>query len=121
MLEERAEWEEDDEEWDAEAALDEIVPPDEPKGSQVNTPEGREWLRGLLRDAYVKIVFTKKDGTEREMVCTLAEDKIPSEKSPKNTGKTQSDEAIAVFDLEKQDWRSFRFDSVKKIEFSLGE
>ena len=121
MLEERAEWdeeEEEDEEWDAEAALDEI---EVPQGSQVNTPEGREWLRGLLRDEKVTIVFTKKDGTERTMVCTLAESKIPSEKTPKNTGKTQSDEAIAVFDLEKQDWRSFRFDSVKNIEFTLGE
>jgi hypothetical protein len=89
--------------------------------SEIDTPEGREWLRGLLRDEKVTIKFTKKDETERVMVCTLKEEKIPSEKSPKNTGKSQSDDAIAVFDLEKQDWRSFRFDSVKKIEFSLGE
>jgi hypothetical protein len=78
-------------------------------------------LRGLLRDEKVTIVFTKKDGTERKMVCTLAESKIPSEKSPKNTGKTGSDDAIAVFDLDKTEWRSFRWDSVKKIEFTLGE
>jgi hypothetical protein len=89
--------------------------------SEIDTPEGREWLRGLLRDEKVTITFTKKDETERVMVCTLKEEKIPSEKAPKNTGKSQSDDAIAVFDLEKQDWRSFRFDSVKKIEFSLGE
>jgi hypothetical protein len=92
-----------------------------PQNGLVSIPEGQEWLRGLLRDEKVTIVFTKKDGTERKMVCTLAESKIPSEKSPKNTGKTQSDEAIAVFDLEKQDWRSFRWDSVKKINFTLGE
>jgi hypothetical protein len=55
------------------------------------------------------------------MVCTLAESKIPSEKAPKNSGKAQSEQSVAVFDLEKQDWRSFRFDSVKKIEFSIGE
>jgi hypothetical protein len=89
--------------------------------SEIDTPEGREWLRGLLRDEKVTITFTKKDETERVMVCTLKEEKIPSEKSPKNTGKSQSDEALAVFDLEKQDWRSFRFDSVKNIEFTLGE
>ena len=89
--------------------------------SEIDTPEGREWLRGLLRGEKVTITFTKKDETERKMVCTLKEEKIPSEKSPKNTGKSQSDEALAVFDLEKQDWRSFRFDSVKKIEFTLGE
>jgi hypothetical protein len=35
--------------------------------------------------------------------------------------KTQSQESIAVFDVEKQDWRSFRWDSVTKIEFTLGK
>jgi hypothetical protein len=47
------------------------------------------------------------------------EDKIPSEKLPKNSGKAQSEESVAVFDLEKEDWRSFRFDSIKEIHFSL--
>ena len=37
----------------------------------------------------------------------------------KNSGKTKSDEALAVFDLEKQSWRSFRFDSVKEINFNM--
>lgn len=119
------EYEEENEEWDPESELDAIVDAfnaeDEPKGSQVNTPEGREWLRGVLRNEKVKITFTKKDGTEREMLCTLANDKIPSEHAPKNTGKSQSDEALAVFDLENDGWRSFRWDSVKKIEFTLGE
>jgi hypothetical protein len=41
-------------------------------------------------------VFTKKDGTERKLICTLAESKIPSEKVPKNAKKTQSKESIAV-------------------------
>jgi hypothetical protein len=89
------------------------------KNSEINTKEGREWVRGVLRMHETTITFTKKDGTERKMLCTLMEDKIPSEKTPKNTGKTQSEESIAVFDLEKGDWRSFRFDSVKRIEFSL--
>jgi len=89
------------------------------KNSEINTKEGREWIRGVLRMHETTITFTKKDGTERKMFCTLREDKIPSEKTPKNTGKTQSEESIAVFDLEKEDWRSFRFDSVKRIEFSL--
>jgi hypothetical protein len=81
----------------------------------------RKWLRGVLKMHETTIVFIKKDGTERKMICTLNEDKIPSEKAPKNTGKAKSDEAIAVFDIESQDWRSFRWDSVKEIKFSLGE
>jgi hypothetical protein len=89
--------------------------------SEIDTKEGREWLRGLLRSEKVTVLFTKKDGSERKLICTLKEDKIPSEKVPKNTGKAKSEESIAVFDLEKSDWRSFRFDSVKKVEFSIGE
>jgi hypothetical protein len=65
------------------------------------------------------VEFVKKDGSMRKMLCTLSKNKIPDEKIPKNSGKSQSDEAVAVFDLEKQEWRSFRFNSVKKIDFSL--
>ena len=87
--------------------------------SQVDTKEGRKWLRELLKTQEAKISFTKKDGTEREMRCTLAESKIPTEKLPKNSKKSKSDDALAVFDVEKNDWRSFRFDSVTKIEFEI--
>ena len=89
--------------------------------NEIDTKEGREWLKGLLREREVTIFFTKKDGSEREMLCTLSENKIPSEKTPKNSGKSKSDDALAVFDVKKSDWRSFRWDSVKKIEFSIGE
>jgi hypothetical protein len=87
--------------------------------SQIDTKEGREWLKGLLREQEVTVIFTKKDGTERKMLCTLAESKIPSENAPTNSGKKQSDDALAVFDVTKSAWRSFRWDSVKKIEFEM--
>lgn len=91
------------------------------KVSQINTPEGKEWLRGMLQVSEMTVTFEKLDGTTRQMLCTLLESEIPEEKRPKNSGKTQSDESIAVFDVEKQDWRSFRYDSVRRIEFSIGE
>jgi hypothetical protein len=81
----------------------------------------KDWLITLLRERPVEILFTKKDGSDRLMKCTLQEAKIPSENAPKGAERAKSDESIAVFDLEKQDWRSFRFDSVKNIEFTLGE
>ena len=89
--------------------------------SQVDTKTGRDWMKALLKSQEVTISFTKKDGTKRKMFCTLAESKIPEEKMPKNSGKSVSDDALAVFDIEKNDWRSFRWDSVTKIEFNLGE
>ena len=89
--------------------------------SEIDTKEGREWLRGVLKMHETTVTFTKKDGSERKMICTLAESKIPSEKTPKNAKKTQSQDAIAVFDIEKQDWRSFRWDSVTRVDFTLGK
>ncbi|MFZ9241384.1 MAG: SH3 beta-barrel fold-containing protein [Chitinophagaceae bacterium] len=89
--------------------------------SQIDTKEGKEWLRSLLRSEIVTITFNKKDGSERIMKCTLSESEIPTENLPKTSKQTHSDESIAVFDIEKTAWRSFRFDSVKKIEFTLGE
>ena len=47
------------------------------------TKKEKEWLLSLLRSEIVELTFTKKDGTERIMKCTLAEQKIPSENAPK--------------------------------------
>jgi hypothetical protein len=80
----------------------------------------RNWLRGVLKTETVRLTFRKKDDTIREMVCTLNESKLP----PTDQGKESRAENInsmPVFDLEKNEWRAFRFDSVKKIEFTLGE
>ena len=87
---------------------------------EFKTTKEKDWLKGLLRETTVDITFTKKDGSERKMKCTLSENKIPSEKKPLGSGKSKNDEVLPVFDVEKQEWRSFRFDSVRKIEFSLG-
>ena len=92
------------------------------------TPEFREWLRGVLHDESTKnlcIVFTKQDGTEREMFCTLCESRIPAEKQPKsqtsNSTSTRqgNDTAVRVFDTDKQEWRSFRWESVKEVRFDV--
>ena len=65
----------------------------------------------------ITVVFTKADGTERTMRCTLLEKLIPKEKQPKSETPNSSTPgpAIRVFDVEKEEWRSFRWDSVKRI------
>ena len=75
------------------------------------TNKEKDWLKGLLRQGIVTVEFTKKDGTNRIMKCTLSENKIPTENVPKGSGKAQNDEALAVFDVEANGWRSFRYDS----------
>jgi hypothetical protein len=84
----------------------------------------KTYIKGLLVDeniGEVCVTFTKGDGTERVLKCTLVESRIPENKRPKEKkDTTSSTEAIRVFDLEKQDWRSFRWDSVKTFSFTLG-
>ena len=84
------------------------------------TKKEKDWLIGLLKSEIVELTFTKKDGTERIMTCTLAEQKIPEENLPKGVDRAKNDESVAVFDLENNGWRSFRWDSLKNIEFTLG-
>ena len=86
---------------------------------EFKTKKEKNWLLTLLRERDVNITFTKKDGSERKMSCTLSELKIPSEKMPKSTEKTKNNEVVPVFDIENNGWRSFRWDSIKRIEFDL--
>ena len=79
-------------------------------------------LKESLQSNEVGVTFTKRDGSERRMQCTLSAARIPSEQLPQGTGDTSSSEtvskeAIRVFDLEKQAWRSFRYDSIKAVKF----
>lgn len=77
-----------------------------------------EQLRELLRTDIVTVIFTKKDGSKREMICTTIQDYLPKIGNPcseivlipRETG------IVTVWDLEQSAWRSFRFDSVKSIE-----
>jgi hypothetical protein len=80
----------------------------------INESETLEQLRN--NENGVEVLFTKKDGSQRTMLCTLSESKIPADKQPKS--ETQSStvgSAVRVFDLEKNEWRSFRWDSVKSV------
>lgn len=86
--------------------------------------EFKTWTLGVLHDENIKdlcVTFTKKDGTLRDMRCTLSEGRIPTDKQPKNEGTATKDSgsAVRVFDTEKQEWRSFRWDSVTKVSFEL--
>ena len=75
-----------------------------------------EEIVNTLRLGVVNLSFTKvKDGAVREMKATLVSDMIPEDKMPKtdanaNTEKNQL--AVRVFDLDLNDWRSFRVDSL---------
>lgn len=67
-----------------------------------------------LQSGVIEVKFVKKDGTDRTMVCTLNDKYLPqSQEIDEETAKrNKSEEYVAVWDLDKEGWRSFRFDSV---------
>lgn len=83
----------------------------------------RELVTAAIRRERVNICFTKTDGTERWLHCTLHPELIPAEKLQKeeSSTRTKSVEAQVVWDIDKQDWRSFRWDTVKEFSWGLGD
>ena len=77
----------------------------------------KENLIDMLRNNIVTVTFTKVDGTERVMKCTLMSEYVPN--APSNNGQMLLQEseskALSVWDTELNGWRSFRVDNVKSI------
>jgi hypothetical protein len=82
----------------------------------------RGWLKGVLTVQPATITFTKKDGTERVMNCTLRGDMLPvveikEDKAPRK----QNDSVLSVYDLDAQGWRSFTVNTVKRVSFTISD
>lgn len=79
----------------------------------------KENISSMLRDSIVTVTFTKVDGTERVMKCTLMSEYVPvNENSASNQillQETGNDSNISVWDVEANGWRSFRINSVKSV------
>lgn len=72
-------------------------------------------ILNMLQNGIVNVKFTKVDGTERVMRCTLAEGiAIPHEKTSDREKKANTN-IISVWDVEKESWRSFRYDSIIEV------
>lgn len=69
------------------------------------------------------VKFTKVNGEVREMPCTLREDIVPKyeRKTPVKDATGKSANVVSAWCLDKQEWRSFRVDSVLelRLDFSM--
>lgn len=80
-------------------------------------------LKELLTKGKVIVTFTKVDGTERRMLCTLAKDLLPKMEEPKPLKEGEEPKkkrkvnpnVLPVWDLEAEGWRSFKFDNVTEF------
>lgn len=73
----------------------------------------REFLVRKLKENRMKIVFTKANEERREMICTLDPTIVPPPVSKaEDRRRNFNEDALAVWDIDKQGWRSFRLDSL---------
>lgn len=77
-----------------------------------------EDLKQALNESWVRVEFTKVDGTHRSMLCTRNFVDIPDNHRPSGDGKKTNENVLGVFDLEKQSWRSIKISNIQtwKVE-----
>jgi len=75
-------------------------------------------VEGLKRNV-LTVNFTKVNGEERTMNCTLHESMLPEVKDS-SSEKKENPDVIAVWDIDKDAWRSFRVDSVNYLKIVEG-
>ena len=77
----------------------------------------RDGLIDLLRSNIGTVAFTKVNGEERVMTCTLLSEHIPN--APTTNGelviKESKNNTLSVWDMNANGWRSFRVENVKSI------
>ena len=79
-----------------------------------------KWLKGMLTVSEGIVTFTKSDGTERVMKCTLVPDQLPKVEIKEDAKpRKESTTSMRVFDLEKNEWRSFTIKKVKQVNFTI--
>ena len=76
-------------------------------------------LKEVLQNGVVTVVFTKVDGSERTMKCTLLPEYMPAvaqgQQLLNENSKPENPNVLSVWDLDNGGWRSFRVDSVKTL------
>jgi hypothetical protein len=79
-----------------------------------------KWLKGMLTVSEGIVTFTKSDGTERVMKCTLVPDQLPKVEIKEDAKpRKEPTTSMRVFDLEKKEWRSFTIKKVKQVNFTI--
>jgi hypothetical protein len=82
------------------------------RSSYLNDPDAiRDFME---RHVVFRVKFRKKDGTIRHLLGTV-EPGFLGVNTPNGTGKPNYDEAIPVFDMEKQEWRAFKPDNLIEL------
>jgi len=87
----------------------------------------RDEILALLNKSICQVIFTKADGTERTMYCTLLPNYLP-ERNPivedssvaiVKSPKPRSQELITVWDIDNNNWRAFNLTRVISVRGNI--
>lgn len=82
------------------------------------TERFQKFVRECLKNDIVKITFEKADGTPRTMLATTKEGLTVITESKTGRAKKENPDVCIVFDTEKQEWRSFRWDRMLNLQLT---
>lgn len=83
---------------------------------ELNDGQFKGYLTSLLKGGVVEVNFTKVDGSLRKMLCTLQESILPvTEVKEDAKPRAEIPEALRVWDISINEWRSFRLDSINSV------
>lgn len=78
-------------------------------------------LKQILENSVTTVVFTKVNGEQREMKCTLLSEYLPKKDVAgkqlltETLTKEDNPSTLRVWDVENNGWRSFRMDSINSV------
>ena len=78
-------------------------------------------LKQILENSVTTVVFTKVNGEQREMKCTLLSEYLPKsdvagkQLLTETLTKGENPSTLRVWDVENNGWRSFRMDSINSV------
>ena len=79
-------------------------------------------LKQVLQNEVMSVIFTKIDGSERKMNCTLIPEYVPQKPVvegqqllTESLPRAENPDTLAVWDVDAKGWRSFRLDSIKAV------
>lgn len=73
---------------------------------------GTDMIAALKKGATVKVVFIKKDGSERTLIGTINLENIPKIDHPR-TDRASAQGVQRIYDLEIGEWRSITLDAIQ--------
>ena len=76
----------------------------------------KQEMQEMLRVGVRTVTFTKTNGDQRIMRCTLHHSYLPEQTDiEEQIARDTRSDTVAVWDIEKDGWRSFRIDAVTAV------